>query len=52
MFYECQHGTDATTGRCKPGVTTAWSPMLAIDDAIKGRPGDVAHRRPMSNWDR
>jgi hypothetical protein len=30
-------GTDATTGRCEPRVTSARSHVLAIDDAIKGR---------------
>jgi hypothetical protein len=30
-------GTGATTGRCEPETISARSPMLTIDDAIKGR---------------
>jgi hypothetical protein len=33
--------TSATTSRGKPGVTTARSPMLAVDDATKGRHGGI-----------
>jgi hypothetical protein len=36
--------TGATTGRGKPRVTMAWSPVLAVDDNIKGRHGDVIVR--------
>jgi hypothetical protein len=35
-------GTSATTGRGEPGVTTARSPTLAVDDAIKARHGGIA----------
>jgi hypothetical protein len=35
-------GTGATIGRCEPGVTSARSPTLTIDDAIKVRHGGIA----------